>query len=202
MFAAAVQWSVNDGGNGHWYEAIVADQPVEVGGPLFVDGVWVTGYSGGITWTDARDAAIAKSGWLVDITSAAENAFVYNLIEPTLHPEFWFPELGDGIGLGPWLGGFQPDGSPEPGGNWQWVTGSPFTYTNWYTGYPQPQNTYQIVGSGPPEDAVHFYGQSPGWNDYPSWTVTNGYVVEYVPEPSGVVFLVVGATILLFARRK
>jgi hypothetical protein len=35
--AAAVQWS----GNGHWYEAFVVP--------------------GGITWTDARDAAIGKA---------------------------------------------------------------------------------------------------------------------------------------------
>ena len=210
--AESVQWRIEDGGNGHWYETIVADQPVEVGGPLFVDGVWVTGYTGGITWTEARDAATVEGGWLVDVTSAAENAFVYDLVEPTLHPEFWFQELGDihQNGLGPWLGGFQPAGSPEPGGNWQWITGSQFTdasgnptqYTNWYTGYPQPQNTYQIVGSGPPEDALHFYALSPDWNDYPSWTVTSGYVVEYVPEPSSFVVLFLGAVILLFARRK
>ncbi|MCC6124461.1 MAG: hypothetical protein IT426_05850 [Pirellulales bacterium] len=104
------------------------------------------------------------NGWLVDINSAAENAFVYSLIEATNHPGFWFPELGGGIGLGPWIGGFQPADSPEPGGNWQWVTGSAFTdangtptqYSNWFTGYPQPQNHYQIVDFGPSEDAVHF----------------------------------------------
>lgn len=209
--AESVQWKIEDGGNGHWYEAILADEPVSVNGTIVVDGVTLTDYSGGITWTDARDAATAKGGWLVDITSAAENTFVYGLIEPTQHSGFWFPELGGGVRLGPWLGGFQPEGAPEPGGNWQWVTGIQFTnasgtpieYTNWYTGYPQPQNTYQIVGSGPPEDALHFYAGSPGWNDYPSWTVTNGYVVEYVPEPSSIILLLMGTVVLLvFQRRK
>ena len=38
--AAAVQWPVSAGGNGHWYEAVSVPQ--------------------GITWTDARDAAVAR----------------------------------------------------------------------------------------------------------------------------------------------
>jgi hypothetical protein len=193
-FAGPVQWTVSAGGNGHWYEAVLADQPVGY------SGTW--DYTGGIAWTAARDAATAKGGWLADITSAAENAFVYSLIEPTQHSGLWFPETEWTCSIGPWIGGFQPSGSLEPGGNWQWVAGGNFTdangnptqYANWFPG--QPENNYQ--GRGIPEDAVHFYDRSwdshPGtWNDYPSWTVTNGYVVEYaVPEPSSVVLLGVG----------
>ncbi|MCC6124460.1 MAG: hypothetical protein IT426_05845 [Pirellulales bacterium] len=59
--AASVQWPVSAGGNGHWYEAVLADTPVSVAGPQFIEGVWVTGYSGGITWTAAKDASMA--GW-------------------------------------------------------------------------------------------------------------------------------------------
>lgn len=190
----AVQWKVADGGNGHWYEAIYAQQPVGYVGQ------W--DYSGGVTWTDARDAAATEGGWLVDITSAAENAFVYDLVDPTQHSGFWFTEqVWTACRIGPWIGGIQPDGSPEPGGNWQWVTGSQFTdasgsatqYTNWFP--TQPGNVYQQLGIGPPEDALHFYYRTTDpyratWNDYPSWSVTNGYVVEYdtnpavIPEPS------------------
>ena len=118
-----------------------------------------------------RDAATAKGGWLADIQSAAENDFVFSL----LTSDMWYLEMGDGAGLGPWLGGFQPEGSPEPAGNWQWVTGSLFTdangsfigYTNWYPG--QPRNHYQIENSGPTEDALHYYADGPRWQDLPSW---------------------------------
>jgi len=30
--------------------------------------------------------------WLVDITSAEENAFAISLVKPDQHPEFWFPD--------------------------------------------------------------------------------------------------------------
>lgn len=203
--AAPVQWLESTGGNDHWYEAVCAEQPVAVDGWHVVEGQTLVAYTGGITWTAAQDAATAKGGWLVDITSAAENAFAFSLVEPGNHPQFWYPELGYGIGLGPFIGGFQPAGSLEPGGNWQWVTGSAFTdangspigYTNWFSGYQQPQNHYQIADIGPPEDALHFYGSSPGWNDFPSWEVTNGYIVEYVPEPSSLALLIAGGGALL-----
>jgi hypothetical protein len=178
---AATQWAVSAGGNGHWYEGILSDLPVGYsnGG---------TTYMGGITWTAARIAATAKGGWLADITSPEENTFVYNLIEPNQHSGFWFPELTFHCSMGPWLGGVKEAGA------WKWYgTDAPFTYTNWYPS--EPDNSYR--GTGTPEDALQFYDRTwdshPGsWNDYPSWAVTGGYVVEYannpdngtVPEPS------------------
>jgi uncharacterized delta-60 repeat protein len=48
------QWSLADGGNGHWYRFV----------------------SGSKTWTQARDEATAAGGYLATVTSAAENAFV------------------------------------------------------------------------------------------------------------------------------
>lgn len=59
---------------------------------------------------------------------------------------FWHFDITDsaqseqnGISIGPFLGGFQPDGSIEPNGNWRWLDGSAITdseenasgYTNW-----------------------------------------------------------------------
>ena len=41
-----------------------------------------------------------------------------------------------------WLGGFQDLTSPnysEPSGGWTWVTGEPWSYTNWFPG--EPNNT-------------------------------------------------------------
>ena len=60
--AVPVQW----GGNGHWYE------PVAVG--EF------------ISWDDANQAATDAGGYLVTITSAEENDFVFSLIDSD---EYW-----------------------------------------------------------------------------------------------------------------
>src|SRR5687767_6182351 len=78
--------------------------------------------AGGISWNAANAAAIGstfsgQSGHLATITSAAENAFIDLIVNS---------------GTEAWIGGFQPPGSPEPAGNWQWVNGEGlFTYTNW-----------------------------------------------------------------------
>ncbi len=83
---------------------------------------------------------------------------------------------------GPWLGGFQPDGSIEPDQNWQWVTSEPFVYTAWSPGEP---NNYLAS-----EDSLDFTAQgndnrAPNWNDLVNDTGADnpiGYVVEYVPS--------------------
>lgn len=88
--ATMVEWSTDDGGNGHFYEVVLV--------------------SGVIDWESANVAAIEAGGYLTTITSADENAFVHNLA--VSNPDFWH---SSGL-MGPWLGGFQPEGSPEPDG--------------------------------------------------------------------------------------
>ncbi len=105
--AGTVQWS-----NGHCYEAVLAP---------------------GLSWEQARDSCLARGGHLVTITSAPENAFVFNLVKDD--SAFWFLDAF-GNGLGPWLGGYQPDGAQGPDEGWRWVTDEPFVYTNWETGQP------------------------------------------------------------------
>lgn len=120
--------------------------------------------SPGLKWTEAKAAAEALGGHLATITSAAENAFVFALAQAT----------GDTVEH--WLGGFQPAGSPEPAGNWQWVTGEPFAYAGWAT--RQPDN-----GSPQPEDYLHFWNQ-PGWNDiWNTYPRAPGFAVESVAAP-------------------
>jgi hypothetical protein len=170
-------WSapVQWSGNGHFYEAMSAPR--------------------GITWSNAQIAAEASGGYLATINSAVENAFVFSLIDA---PLFWNTYSG------PWLGGLQPAGSPEPNGNWQWVTGEPFGYTNWSPG--QPNNAGEIND----EDSLHFWsissGRSPQWNDIAGGSVSYrpvGYVTEFVPEPSTLVLLGIGTYSLIgFRRRK
>ena len=116
----------------------------------------------GITWEEANKAAQAMGGHLATITSAAENDYVYSLVAND--DRFWYKYGTDLIGLGPWLGGYQPPGSPEPSGGWRWVTGEPFTYSNWASG--QPDN-YRG------EDYLHYWGagtpKGSKWNDCCYW---------------------------------
>jgi hypothetical protein len=56
----AVQWRVEDGGNGHWYRF----------------------NSSHVDWQSARAAALEQGGDLACITTSGENAFVRNLIPP------------------------------------------------------------------------------------------------------------------------
>ena len=116
-----------------------------------------------ITWEDANNAAQSSSysdmkGHLATITSQNENEFIVNNFN--MQPNY------------NWLGGFQPDGSAEPDGGWQWVTGEPWDYTNWNSGEP---NDIGDIG----EDKLHIYANG-FWNDASdASTILNGYIVEY-----------------------
>ena len=103
-----IQWTIAEGGNGHFYEVVPAP--------------------GGVTWGNAMLAATERGGYLATITSAEENEFVFGLADQD--PNMW--NGGDG----PWLGGIQPVGAAEPAGGWSWVTGESFTYQNWAPGQP------------------------------------------------------------------
>ena len=100
-----------------------------------------------MTWENARAAALALSqpGWpadLTSITSAEEYAFIRSTFV-TPNSSFW-------------TGGYQPPGSPEPGGGWIWVNGDPWGYTAWDVGEPNNQGN---------EYAVTIGWSGPGWND-------------------------------------
>ena len=115
-----------------------------------------------------------QRGHLVTITSEAEQAFVKS--------NFLF--LG-----GYWTGGFQPAGSPEPNGNWQWITDEPFEYTNWYPGGLEPNNNGD-------EFVVELFANG-YWNDThigsASSPMEKNWIVEftpgYVPSLDGADFL-------------
>ena len=147
------------------------------------------------TWDDANSDVQSLSynganGYLATLTSVAENDFVWSN----------FPYHGY------FLGGFQTNKDLEPGGNWAWVTGEAWNYTNWTTAgvgiVDEPNN------SAGDEDRLQFdwwFGEGT-WNDLHNNSAsfphnidlnppggTGGYLVEYeaapVPEP---------ATMLLF----
>lgn len=101
--------------------------------------------TGSMTWTDARQACLNMGGHLVTVTSAAENNFIFNL-----WPSGW-------IGL--------TDEVSE--GTWRWVTGEPFSWSNWNGGEPNNAGN---------EDYIQFVGGGK-WNDLPN--VSLPYVLEF-----------------------
>ncbi len=150
--AAAPEGAVRNPENGHVYEVVAV--------------------SSGITWNQALEAAAARSfdgvqGHLATFTSAAEYQFVVENL-----PEAFVT----GAGRNPyWLGGFQTQPAAEPGGDWVWVTGEPFSYTNWASGEPNDSvaNENCLHPHHSPDDA-------PRWNDQPCDDGTvGGYIVEY-----------------------
>lgn len=139
-YAQGLVWRVEDGGNGHSYSLSTPPQS--------------------ITWSDARDAAIAAGGHLATITSAAENAFIVSL------------------GLSnrwTWVGASQTDVTAEPLGGWTWVTGEPMDYQNWSAG--EPNNLYNATFNQS-EDWMMIFPDGK-WNDHMN---VAGEVVQYVIE--------------------
>lgn len=137
--------------------------------------------SEGVSWTNARAAAQALpgGGWdLATITSAAENTFVAALlpVSPADRSHFW-------IGAN--------DVASEA--NFVWVTGEPFTYTNWWGGEPNNSGNEDFV-------AYDFRnGNAWAWNDAPDnlGGFVRGFVAERVaptavPEPGTLALIAAG----------
>jgi hypothetical protein len=138
-----------------------------------------------LSWDNARVVAFSQThdgvrGHLATITSAAEQAFIESIAPNQAHV---------------WLGGFQPPGSSEPDGNWQWVTGEPFSYSHWrlFDGQPEEPNDRRAT----PEDllgedriemrAVNYDNGIPVryWNDISAFDLSQPnyrpFVVEFTP---------------------
>jgi hypothetical protein len=98
-----VQWRIDDGGNGHWYQAITT--------------------SAAIGWTAARDRAGLLGGHLATVGSRAEDDVIARL---ALSPAVWSPNDR----YGPWLGGYQNVACSASYANWSWVTGEPWNYVS------------------------------------------------------------------------
>ena len=153
--SSQVFWS----GNSHIYEFVYAPN--------------------GISWSQANIAAQAKtlngvSGYLATVTSAQEDAFVYQTL---LEKQGGFN--GSGYSNSTFLGA--SDAQME--GQWQWTSGPEAgqalsaTYTNWAVGQPdnasnQPAQNYLSYLPGS-------FGQANKWDDLWEGGPANWYVVEY-----------------------
>jgi hypothetical protein len=133
---AASQWRVQDGGNGHWYTCVTLSP-------------------GKRTWASARAYVRDLGGDLASIGSAGENDFVKWVARA---PQFW------NQGYGPWLGGIQAAGAPEPAGGWAWCDGTAWGFTSWGQGEPTNSCGFSqedaLILRGGPDSAAKW------WNDY------------------------------------
>lgn len=129
----------------------------------------VIDHGSAITPTAARAAALARtyggiSGYLANITSAEENAF----ISGRLTQDGWFGASDITTeGTWQWLDG------PEAGTTfWTGLSnGVASGYENWSLNEPNDQDG---------EDCSEFYADGSGWNDLPcDWGGIDSYVVEY-----------------------
>lgn len=123
----------------------------------------------GITFEAAAAAAegtlrCGQPGHLVTLTSQEESDFVV-------------ASFGVGALGAKWLGAYQPVSSDGANG-WAWITGEPFSFTQWNAG--EPNNGYYGPVYGY-EDAAVFWSAG-NWNDAPSgWDNygNGGYVIEW-----------------------
>ncbi|MDA8960774.1 hypothetical protein N9F39_01545 [Akkermansiaceae bacterium] len=77
---------------------------------------------GNLNWIEARASAEKLPGHLATVNSDLEQFKIKQLIQKLIN--------STGIFMTPWIGGFRSSNSRE----WQWVTGDPFSYENWYIG--------------------------------------------------------------------
>jgi len=133
----------------------------------------------GIGRRAAADSAQRPGGYLATITSPAENDLVFGLVDSG---QFWYQRPGPDRWAGPWLGGSQRPGAPEPDSGWQWIDGEPFDYANWSPGEPDNQDGANALNFG--ESAS---GRIPTWNDLNAAdTAVRGFVVELSAESTTV----------------
>jgi hypothetical protein len=111
---------------------------------------------GSFTWAQAKADAEARGGYLATFTS----------------PEEWARGSAAAGSRELWIGAYQGANRTEPAGDWQWVTGEPWSFTVWGSG--EPNN-----GAAPTEDNAHLatYSGRLAWNDAYGG-IKMGYLLE------------------------
>ncbi|MBU0718384.1 MAG: hypothetical protein KJ749_09065, partial [Planctomycetes bacterium] len=150
--ADPVLWTIESGGNGHYYEIIIDT----------------------VFWTDALTGAASRilevkngdlRGYLATVTSSAEDEFLYDMIAVAGFPNTWLGGSDSGD-----EGSFTWRAGPE--------SGNPFTYTNWTLS--QPDNSHgdehylMMVGQ---DGSFGFQGGE--WND--ARLDPEGSILEFRP---------------------
>ncbi|MDC7224633.1 MAG: hypothetical protein PQJ60_12890 [Spirochaetales bacterium] len=180
-----VQSYTNEEGETHYYEAVYVE-------------------SGNLNWYQAAYLAQDAGGYLACPETDGENSFVFSLVNDEKY--FWHFAEGAphyGIGIGPFLGGYQPVGSVEPAGGWLWLSGEEWDYTNWAVNLDDgvidmdPRNNTQPNNSGASQPIMGFGEMNlpvPTWGDYMEAVGaygadkgpgnSYGFIIEYESNPN------------------
>ena len=163
----AVQWRVEDGGNGHWYVASREPQP--------------------INWHTSLQAATARGGHLPYVRNDAHDALLLSLFLPLLDDE----EFGPALGARRIAGDAQTVCS-----DWRWMDGSPFDYlppmppNGVKNGYGAPdgcESTCQCLNDFYPDEHYLQYWRArfPIWNSASSSSPSPVLLIEYSADCNG-----------------
>jgi hypothetical protein len=154
----AMQWRVEDGGNGHWYQVVVPANQT--------------------TAPEAHSRAAVFGGYLATLTTQLEMSWVAQFASG--FPSAWAngnPEAG----AGPLLGGIQQPGSRTNEG-WSWVSGEPWSFSAW--GQGEPNDAGECTPHVGREDYLAFITAT-AWNDvqsdrecYYGWLVPS-FIIEW-----------------------
>ena len=131
----AVQWRVEDGGNGHWYLLVA------------LPGQGTTR----IPWGEARSRSEAIGGHLATLTTAQESAFLWTNFNSLMIDNVW------GSSWCCWLGGYRVSGQ-----TFAWVTNEPYSCSV-LCGSPCEgggENALYTGQTGGPEFCVDFHGST------------------------------------------
>ena len=156
----AVQWRVEDGGNGHWYQLVISETDSE------------------LAWSAVESEARAVGGHLATVANQDENDFIFSVADQI--NAWWIVTTQPNYCIGPWLGG--TDEAEE--GIWSWVTGEEWNWTNWWTGEPNDGcNGEDYLSFLTQDDIV----PSSNWNDGGGgcgpWP--KSYVIEWSADCNG-----------------
>ncbi|MDC7223183.1 MAG: hypothetical protein PQJ60_05535, partial [Spirochaetales bacterium] len=160
--------------------------------------------TGNLNWYQTAYLAQEAGGYLASITSEEENSFVFELVNDEKYFSFFDADGPHyGIGIGPFLGGYQPEGSIEPAGGWSWLSGEKWDYTNWAQNLDDgvtdkdPRNNTQPNNSAGGQPIMGFGEMNipvATWGDYTDSVGTYGtrgptkrygFIIEYETDPSG-----------------
>jgi hypothetical protein len=113
----AVQWRVEDGGNGHWYQVVLQRRP----------------------FAESANHAISVGGYLAEIDSSAENSFCFGLASADL-AAWYLPTVG--FGQGPYVGSHRVST-----GEWVHLSGASIGHSGWCSGQPDDYGGSQSVAT-------------------------------------------------------
>jgi hypothetical protein len=195
--AAPIQWTSGSGGNDHWYEFV----PGVVQNSQFVSYLWSEAFAGAAAAICNTCGVTPLTGYLVTVTSAAENTFVSNSVA-LFGQTFWMAGSdAANEGIWRWVAGPETGESFWLGGIGGTTAGTDIPYADWAAD-PEPNG-----GTSENRAVGNWNG---GWND---WCDTHpecvsGYVIEFsaapasAPEPAPIAILGLGLSVLGWMRRR